>query len=142
MMASVKALLCDETESEDQGRQSRLFFPGGMENLPGGLGNLQNGLQSLGLNLNLFPPNAAPKPTPAPATTTAAPTTTTANKAAETKALEAKAQLLGNNINSLRQAKAAVEKAIADARRRKRAAATTCAEFIELVKQRKIFFIS
>ena len=125
MMASVGALLCDETESEDQGRQSRLFFPGG------GLGNLPNALQTLGLTL--FQQNAAPKTTKAP--------TTTATSAAPTTALKAKAELLENNINSLKEAKAAVEKAIADARRRKRAAATTCSGFISLVKKRKTFLI-
>ena len=126
MLTSVAALLCDETESEDQGRQSRLFFPGGLGNLPGGLGNLQNGFQSLGLNL--FQPS-----------TTAAPTTTANN--AQITALEEKAELLENNINSLKEARAAVEKAVAAARRRKRAAATTCSGFISLVQKRKTFLI-
>ena len=125
MMAAVEALLCDETEAEDQGRQSRLFFPGG------GLGNLPNALQTLGLTL--FQQNAAPKTTIAPKTT--------ATTAAPITALKAKAELLENNINSLKEAKAAVEKAIADARRRKRAAATTCSGFISLVKKRKTFLI-
>ena len=127
-MATVKALLCDETEAGSQGRQSRLFFPGGMGNLP----NL------LGLFTGLFQAITTTSTTAALATTTEAAVST----AATTTALEAKAQLLENNISSLRQAKAAVEKAIADARRRKRAVATTCAEFISLVKKRKIFYNS
>ena len=121
-MATVEALLCDETEAGSQGRQSRLFFPGGMGNLPNLLG------------LAWFQAST----TAALATTTEAAVST----AATTTALEAKAQLLENNISSLKQAKAAVEKAIADARRRKRDVDKTCAEFIKLVKQRKIFFNS
>ena len=86
MMASVGALLCDETEAEDQGRQSRLFFPGGLGNLPGGLGNLPGGLGNLPgelgnlpnalktLSLTLFQQTVAPT-----TTATTAATTTTAN---------------------------------------------------------------
>ena len=134
MLTSVGALLCDQTESEDQGRQSRLFFPGG------GLGYLPNALQTLGLTL--FQPNAAPAKTtssPSTTTTTAAPTTTA--NTAQISALGEKAELLENNINSLKEARAAVERAVADARRRKRAAATTCSGFISLVQKRKTFLI-
>ena len=139
-MASVGALLCDETESEDQGRQSRLFFPGGLGNLPGGLGNLPGELGNLPnalktLSLTLFQQTVAPT-----TTATTAATTTTANNAQIT-ALEEKAELLENNIKSLKEARAAVERAIADARRRKRAAATTCSGFISLVQKRKKFII-
>ena len=75
MMVYVGALLCDETENEDQGRQSRLFFPGGMGTLPG-----------------LFQPTAAPTVTPATTSTFEASTI------APTTALEAMGQLLDNNI--------------------------------------------
>ena len=75
MMPSVEALLCDETRNEDQGRQSRLFFPGRMGNL-----------------LSLFQPTAAPTVTPATTSTSVASTV------APTTALEATtAQLLENN---------------------------------------------
>ena len=121
MMASVWALLCDETEAKDHGRQSRLFFPGGL-GLPDAFA--------------LFQPPAAPTITVAPATTT----TAAASTAATTTALEARAQLLENNINSLEEAKTAIEKAAVPARRRKRAAAaTTCSEFISLVEKRETF---
>ena len=185
MLTSVGALLCDQTESEDQGRQSRLFFPGGLEKLPGklgnlpgklgnlscglgnlpggprnltcglgnlpgglgnlsgGLGNLPNSLQTLGLTF--FEPNSALKTTAAPANITAVPTTTTtattASAAAQITALEAKAKLLEDNINSLKEAKAAVEMTVAAARRRKRAVATTCSGFISLVSTRKKFLV-
>ena len=161
MLTSVAALLCDETESEDQGRQSRLFFPGGLGNLPGGLGNLPGGLGNLPgelgnlpgglgnlpnalktLSLTLFQPTVAPTTTgssaaPTTTATSAAPTTTANN--AQIAALDEKAELLENNINSLKEARAAVEKAVAAARRRKRAAATTCSGFISLVQKRKTF---
>ena len=186
MIASVEALLCDETEAGGQGRQSRLFFPGGLEKLPGklgnlpgklgnlscglgnlpggprnltcglgnlpeglgilpggGLGNLPNSLQTLGLTF--FEPNSALKTTAAPANITAVPTTTTtattASAAAQITALEAKAKLLEDNINSLKEAKAAVEMTVAAARRRKRAVATTCSGFISLVSTRKKFLV-
>ena len=75
MMPSVEALLCDETRNEDQGRQSRLFFPGRMGNL-----------------LSLFQPTAAPTVTPATTWTSEASTV------APTMALEETTQLLENNI--------------------------------------------
>ena len=120
MMASVWALLCDETEAKDHGRQSRLFFPGGL-GLPDAFA--------------IFQPPAAPTITVAPATTT----TAAASTAATTTALEARAQLLENNINSLEEAKTAVEKAAVPARRKRAAAATTCSGFISLVEKRKTF---
>ena len=73
MLTSVGALLCDQTESEDQGRQSRLFFPGG-------LGNLLIVENTPAANTTAAPTTAlvAESTTAAPTTTTAAPTTTTA----------------------------------------------------------------
>ena len=76
MLTSVGALLCDQTESEDQGRQSRLFFPGGLGNLL--IAAPSNTTAAAASTAAPTTALVAESTTAAPTTTTAAPTTTTA----------------------------------------------------------------